>query len=38
MNMKKIYEKPMLLKRQKLSAVTAQQANSGVIGPTGPAG
>ncbi|RWQ22150.1 MAG: putative RiPP precursor [Mesorhizobium sp.] len=34
--MKKTYEKPMLLKRQKLSAVTAQQANSG--GPTGPAG
>ncbi|WP_352759383.1 putative RiPP precursor [Mesorhizobium sp. M0510] len=36
MNMKKIYEKPMLLKRQKLSAVTAQQAASGVTGPTGP--
>ncbi|RUW63371.1 putative RiPP precursor [Mesorhizobium sp. M7A.F.Ca.US.008.03.1.1] len=36
--MKKTYEKPMLFKRQKLSAVTAQQATSGAIGPTGPTG
>jgi hypothetical protein len=30
--MKKTYERPVLIKQQKLSAVTAQQ------GPSGPAG
>ncbi|WP_096448352.1 hypothetical protein [Mesorhizobium sp. 113-1-2] len=35
--MRKPYDKPTLVKRQKLSAVTAQQAASG-SGPIGPAG
>lgn len=34
--MRKTYDKPTLVKRQKLSAVTAQEAVSG--GPIGPAG
>jgi hypothetical protein len=34
--MKKTYEKPVLVKRQKLSAVTAQTSPSS--GPTGPSG
>ena len=33
--MKKTYEKPVLVKRQKLSAVTAGIPSSGPIGPAG---
>jgi len=33
--MRKTYDKPTLVKRQKLSAVTAQEVISGPIGPAG---
>jgi len=34
--MKKIYQKPMLVKKDRLSAITA--GTNGASGPTGPAG